>query len=222
MTITETIDHLPYPATDPRGVFLRAWAVATDVAAGVGDDDLGRPSPCSDFDAAAIRGHLLAVGRRVAALGRGEDSFSVEDEITAVDGDDWVAAYREVGEAVTAAWADDATLERTITLPWMEGSGAATLAMYTSEAVVHTWDLAMATGQAPTWDEDVLTVAFVALQMGLPDEGRIEAFEAVRANMPEGTQDFDYPFAAAVAVGDDASGIDRLVAWSGRDPRWSA
>ena len=51
---------------------------------------------------------------------------------------------------------------------------------------------------------------------------RFEAFEAVRANMPEGIQDFDYPFAAAVAVGDDASGIDRLVAWSGRDPHWSA
>jgi uncharacterized protein (TIGR03086 family) len=222
MTITETTPSLPFAADDPRGVFLRAWAVATDVASSVGPDRVGDPSPCDEFDAAAVRAHLLSVGHRVAVLGRGDDPWAVGDEVDAVPGDDWGAAFRAAAEEITAAWADDATLERIITLPWMEAPGAATLAMYTSETVVHTWDLARATGQSPTWDDDVVATGFAALQIGLPDEGRIEAFEAARANMPEGAEDFVYPFAAAVAVDDDASGIDRLVAWSGRDPRWTA
>lgn len=222
MTITETTDQLPLAADDPRGVFLRAWATATEVAAAVRPEDTGRPSPCEEFDAAAVRAHLLSVGQRVAVLGRGDDPWAVGDEVDAVPGDDWEAAFRAAAEEIAAAWADDATLERIITLPWMEAPGAATLAMYTSETVVHTWDLARATGQAPTWDDDVVATSFAALQIGLPDEGRIEAFEAARANMPAGAEDFVYPFAAAVAVDDDASGIDRLVAWSGRDPHWSA
>ncbi len=222
MTITETTDHLPYAADDPRGVFLRAWAVATDVAASVGPDRLGDPTPCAEFDAATVRSHLLSVGERVASLGRGEDPFSVGEGVEAVPGDDWGAAFAASGEDVAATWADDALLTRTITLPWIEAPGADILAMYVSEIVVHTWDLARATGQAPTWDDDVVATGFAALQVGLPDEGRIEAFEAARANMSEGSEDFTYPFAAALRVADDAAPIDRLVAWSGRDPHWSA
>lgn len=222
MTITEITPSLPFAADDPRGLFLRAWAVATDVAASVGPDRLHDPSPCDEFDAAAVRVHLLSVGHRVAALGRGEDPFSVGEGVEAVPGDDWGAAFAAAGEDVAAAWADDALLARTITLPWAEAPGAGILAMYVSEIVAHTWDLARASGQAPTWDDDVVETGFAALQIGLPDEGRIEAFEAARANMPEGTEDFTYPFAAALPVAEDAAPIDRLVAWSGRDPRWSA
>lgn len=222
MTITETTPSLPFAADDPRGLFLRAWAVATDVAASVEPDRLGDPTPCDEFDAATVRAHLLSVGERVAALGRGEDPFSVGEGVDTVPGDDWAAAFRTAAGEVAAAWADDALLGRTITLPWAEAPGAGILAMFVSEVVLHTWDLARATGQSPTWDDAVVETGFAALQIALPDAGRIEAFEAARANMPEGTEDFTYPFAAAVTVADDAGGIDRLVAWSGRDPHWTA
>jgi uncharacterized protein (TIGR03086 family) len=222
MTITETTPSLPFAADDPRGVFLRAWAVATEVASAVTPEDAGRPSPCDEFDAATVRAHLLSVGHRVSALGRGDDPFAVGEGVEEVPGDDWAAAFAAAGEDVTAAWADDSLLARTITLPWAEAPGAGILAMYVSEIVVHTWDLARATGQSPTWDDDVVETGFAALQIGLPDEGRIEAFEAARANMPEGAEDFTYPFAAALPVAEDAAPIDRLVAWSGRDPHWSA
>lgn len=223
MTITEnTPTPVPeYAAADPRGVFLRSWAVATEVAAAVADDQRANPSPCDEFDAATIRAHLLSVGHRVAGLGRGTDPFSV-DEVDTVPGDDWGHAFAVAGADVASAWADDALLERTITLPWAEAPGAGILAMYVSEVVLHTWDLARATGKRPVWDDDVVDAGFTALQVALPDEGRIEAFEAVRATMPEGTEDFAYPFAAALPVDVDAAPIDRLVAWSGRDPRWSA
>ena len=221
MTITENTLSLPFAADDPRGVFLRAWAVAPEVAGAVRPDQGGHPSPCEEFDAATVRAHLLSVGDRVAALGRGEDPFSVGEGVDVVPGDDWHTAFAAAGTDVAAAWADAALLERTFTLPWAEAPGAGILAMYVSEVVVHAWDLARATDQEPTWDDDVVAAGFAALQIGLPDEGRIEAFEAARANMPAGTEDFVYPFAAALPVDDDATPIDRLVAWSGRDPHWS-
>jgi uncharacterized protein (TIGR03086 family) len=213
MTSTESL-----PRTDPRAVFARAHATAAPVLAGLRADQLDDATPCDEFDVRDLAGHLLAVAQRVRNVGRGESPFSVDESVTA-DEDRWAEAWAEVGDEVQAAWADDATLTRIVELPWATLPGAATLAMWTNELSVHTWDLATATGQAVEWDESVLEVAFDAIQQGLPAEGRVESFEAVRAQMPAGQEDFSYPFKAAVHVADDASLIDRLVAWNGRDPR---
>lgn len=40
--------------------------------------------------------------------------------------------------------------------------------------------------------------------------------------MPEDQRDFEAPFAAAVDVDASASLVDRFIAWSGRDPNWTA
>ena len=100
-------------------------------------------------------------------------------------------------------------------LPWLQGSGAEILTSYFSELTVHTWDLATATGQQPRWDDTVVAAALDAPQV-LPAENRRAMFEQVSAAM--GLEEVGIPFAEAVAVPDDASAIDRLVAWNGRDP----
>ena len=91
--------------------------------------------------------------------------------------------------------------------------------MYTSEISVHTWDLATATGQRPDWDSEAIQVSLSTMHQPLPAEGRIEEFEAARANMPEGWEGFKYPFAEAVAAEANAALIDQLIAWTGRTPR---
>jgi uncharacterized protein (TIGR03086 family) len=212
MTSTETLA----PA-DPRAVFARAHATAAGVVAGVRPEQLDDPTPCDEFDVRTLLGHLLAVSERVRNVGRGESPFSVGETVEVAD-DGWADAWSTVGDEIADAWTDDATLERIVELPWATLPGSATLIMWSSELSVHTWDLATATGQAVDWDDTVLAPSFAAIQEGLPAEGRIEAFEAVRANMPEGQEDFRYPFKAAVDVPDDAPLIDRLVAWNGRDP----
>jgi uncharacterized protein (TIGR03086 family) len=204
--------------TDPRAVFGRAHATAAGVLAGIGPEQLDGPTPCDDYDVRTLAGHLLAVARRVRNVGRGESPFSIGEVVEVAD-DELVRAWTEVGAEIVDAWADDATLERIVELPWATLPGRATLIMWCNELSVHTWDLAKATDQAVEWDDSVLAPAFGAIQMGLPDEGRIESFEAARANMPAGQEDFAFPFKAAVDVGDDAPLIDRLVAWNGRDPR---
>lgn len=214
MTSTETSTEL-----DPRTVFGRAHATARTVLDGVGADQFEAPTPCPEFDVRALAGHLLAVAQRVRNVGRGESPFSVPEVVEGVADDGWATAWDAVGAEVAEAWADDATLERMVELPWATLPGSATLIMWSNELSVHTWDLATATGQSPDWDPAVLELSLAAMHVGLPAEGRAEAFEEARQHMPEGTEDFFPPFAAAVEVPDDAPLIDRLVAWNGRNPR---
>ncbi len=207
------------PTTDPRTLFQAAVSTARQTIAAIEPTQMQLPTPCEAFDVRAMLGHALGVVHRVAALGEGKDPFSVRDQMNGIDDADWLTEWDVATHRFQAAWADDAVLLQQMVLPWAVLPGAAAAAMYTSELTVHTWDLAVATGQHPNWSSEALQVSLEAMQEGLPAEGRIQAFEAVRANMPEGEENFEYPFAAAVPVPDTAPLIDRLVAWTGRIPR---
>ncbi|MEL7208699.1 MAG: TIGR03086 family metal-binding protein, partial [Actinomycetota bacterium] len=208
-TSAPTTDQL----ADPRPILDRAVAVADDVIAGVGPEQLTDPTPCPDMDVQALLGHLIGVVDRVAALGNGEDPFSVAE--TAVPRDRWVDAWRASARRAVEAWADDDTLQQPMALPWLEGSGAEILTSYFSELTVHTWDLAVATDQRPAWDDTVIAAALGARQI-LPAENRLALYEQIAE--AEGLDEVPVPFAEAVTVPDDAPAIDRLVAWNGRDP----
>ena len=200
---------------DPRPLFARAVVTAGTVITGVGDDQLSGPTPCSEMDVRTMLGHLVGVLDRVGALGRGEDPFTVGDA-NAPD-DDWQDSWAAAADRMAAAWSDDAVLERPMALPWIQGTGADVLASYFNELTVHTWDLAVATGQDPEWDDGVLAAALASGDF-IPAEDRLALYEEISASM--GLDEVAVPFAEAVAVPDDAPAIDRLVAWNGRDPRW--
>lgn len=202
------------PSIDPRPIFDRAIATGGAVIADVRPDQLTALTPCPEMDVRALLSHLVAVLNRIATLGNGEDPFSVTE--TDAPDDDWSEAWATAGARAAAAWGDDAVLERPMTLPWIRGSGAEVLTSYFSELTVHTWDLAMATGQQPRWDDSVVTAALEARPI-LPAENRRALFEEISAAM--GLAEVAIPFAEAVPVPDDAPAIDRLVAWNGRDPR---
>ena len=202
--------------TDPRPILDRAIATGGAVVAGVEPDQLTAPTPCPGMDVRAMLSHLVGVLDRIAALGNDEDPFAVIETDASDDG--WSAAWRMAGTHAADAWRDDAVLERQLALPWIRGSGAEVLTSYFSELTVHTWDLAVATGQQPKWDDTVVTAALEARQI-LPAENRRALFEEISAAM--GLAEVTIPFAEAVPVEPDASAIDRLVAWNGRDPhRW--
>ncbi len=206
---TTTTNH----PTDPRVLLDRALATAGSVIASVEPDQLTAPTPCSEMDVRTMIGHLIGVVDRIATLGRGEDPFSVVEE--ARSGDGWTEAWSAAASAVVDTWSDDAVLEQPMALPWIQGNGAEILRSYFSELTVHTWDLAVATGQTPDWDDDVVATAY-AVKDFLPAENRRAIFEEISAAM--GLDEVAMPFAEQVPVADDASAIDRLVAWNGRDP----
>lgn len=208
LTISTTHDNI-----DPRPMLGRAIATAGSVIAAVRPDQLSAPTPCSEMDVRTMIGHLVGVLGRIAALGQGEDPFAVTESLAPDDGwsDAWTASARQV----TDAWRDDAVLERPMTLPWIQGSGAYVLASYFSELTVHTWDLAVSTGQQPDWDDAVVTAALEARDF-LPAEDRLALFEEISSAM--GLAEAAIPFAEAITIPDAAPAIDRLVAWNGRDP----
>lgn len=191
--------------TDPRPSFASAVTTAVPAIAAVRRDQLDGPTPCAEFDVRQLLGHLVGVLRRVAMVGRGEPLVPLPALHLQIPDDGWAAAAREGADDVLAVWADDALLERELTLPYGRHRGAVALATYTGELSTHTWDLAAATGQSPDWDDAALAVALDATRRILPAE-------------PRGGP---IPFGPVVPVPDDAPAIDRLVAWQGRDPRWA-
>jgi uncharacterized protein (TIGR03086 family) len=196
----------PVPATDPRPLFARAVETAVACVTAVRPDQLDAPTPCTDYDVRHLLGHLVAVLDRVAAVGRGEDPFSVPLVVEGLPDDGWPAAAATAAERAADVWADDTVLERIMRLPFGTLPGAAALASYVGEVTTHTWDLAVATAQSPGWNPDVLTVALAAVQSKLPTAERGAGI----------------PFADAVPVTDGAPLVDQLVGWQGRDPHWSA
>lgn len=210
-----TIEHAPPALDDPRTYFATAVSRCGEAIAAVRPDQHHLSTP-TDMDVAQLCEHLVMVLRRVACAGRGESPLSWPVDAADVAEGEWLAAWTEAAHEVRAAWADE-VLQRPTLLPWGEFSGTEVLGVYTNEVVVHTWDLAQATGQRLEWDGQVLEVALAAIHAQLPVADRTEMWAAARAELPE-DYPWEDPFGPAVEVPDDAPAIDRLVAWNGRQP----
>jgi uncharacterized protein (TIGR03086 family) len=175
-------------------------ATAAEVISGVREDQLDLVTPCPDFDVQGLANHLLNAPYAVAALGSGEEFAERSD---AIAHDQWRADWDASAAAVREVWADDALLAKQVPLPWNpQASGEDVLADFTCEVVLHTWDLAQATGQWAEWKPEVVEYAFRALHEGLPED---------RSQFPV--------FGDVVPVPDGAPFIDQLVGWSGRQPQ---
>jgi uncharacterized protein (TIGR03086 family) len=217
--MTNTTTSTLHP-TDPRSLFAHAVVTARATVDGVRADQLGLPTPCPDFDVRTLLGHMVIVFRRLAALGNGADPMDMPDHISGLADDAWSAQFLEEAHAVQAAWTDAAKLEQTMVLPWATAPGAAMMAMYTSELTVHTWDLAVATGQQPEWYAPTVEAALQSALMALPPGDREAYFAEMAVDMPAiaGRP----PFLNAVATTEASSTLDRLIGWYVRQPSRAA
>jgi uncharacterized protein (TIGR03086 family) len=204
--MTTNSPSLALSTTDPRPPFFAAARIACDTVAGVSPAQLAAPTPCTEFDVRALLGHLIAVFHRITSVADGTPAIGHARLVTDVPDDGWQAAARAAVDDAEAAWSDPAVLRREMRLPFGTLPGAAALASYTGEISTHTWDLAVATGQFPAWDEQVLA----------------DALSAIRRKLPTAERAPGIPFGDAVPVPGDAPLIDQLVAWQGRDPQWRA
>ncbi len=203
MTHTESPTHPTTLSTDdPRFVIARTVATARATIDAVRPEQFPLPTPCREYSVVDLLGHLYGVFGRIAAIGRGEDATLVNTEPPFDAVADWSAAFADAAHEIQAAWTDPSTLEQIVVMPWATLPAPAMLAMYTNELTVHTWDLAHATGQSPTWYEPAIEIAYTAMQFGLPAEGRVNPI----------------PFADVVPTPDDAPLLDQLIAWNGRQP----
>ncbi len=173
----------------------------------IDDDQLGAPTP-SDIRVADMLDHVggLAVAFAAAAA---KDLGSVTATPPAPDGDRLGTAWRtEIPGALTAlaqAWTDPAAWEGMtqvggVTLP---GEIAGQVAL--DEVVLHAWDLARGTGQPYQQDPATLEACLAAMTAMYPPDN-LDTRKGI--------------FGPPIPVVDDAPLVDKVVAYSGRDPGW--
>lgn len=168
-----------------------------DLVAGVDRDDLGRPTPCPDWDVRALVEHMVGWVQvfEAAAAGATYDGDPAAYRLT----DDAAERFRGSADSLVAGWRDGGT-DRTVRLTSSELPASVVFEMTLMEYLTHGWDLATATGRpAPYTDEEAertLAGATATLQ---------PQYRGGAIGHP-------------VEVPDDAPAVVRLAAFMGRDP----
>jgi uncharacterized protein (TIGR03086 family) len=174
------------------------------VVAGVRDDQLTDPTPCTETSVAAMLDHLvgLTVAFRMAAEKTVPGGGPSADAANLAP--DWRTRIPAQLEALAAAWRDPRAWEGTAEAGGVQMPAPAMAAVAVNEVLVHGWDLAVATGQSYRSDA-------ASVQASLEFVGD----RSDPANEPEGL------FGPVVPVPDDAPAFDRLLGRTGRDPGWT-
>ncbi len=170
----------------------KALVVAQRVVETIGDGDLHRPTPCRDWDVAALADHLVDTIARLGA--------AVGIQITVPDGGPIDQRIQQVTQPILAGWrrrglTDDVVFSGRC-LPAHLALGILCL-----ELVVHGWDFAVALGRSFEVSD-----AHAAHVLG-------QARQTLNAQS-RAAAGFDPP----VPVPADATPLDQLIAFTGRDP----
>lgn len=168
------------------------------VVDGVADDQLAAPTPCPDYDVAALRDHIAAWAQ-VFAAGSSERPFE-GDPLAPPTVADPAAAFRSAAAEIVQGWREHG-LDREVRAFTGTSPGEMVFNMTLMEYLMHGWDLATATGQVLEYTEPEAEEALRRAEATLLDEYRGAAF------------------GPRVPIAADAPALDRFVAFLGRDPQ---
>jgi uncharacterized protein (TIGR03086 family) len=146
---------------DSVSLFERAGVGAAAMAATVTPTQRSLPTPCSEWDVAALVAHMQAgTGYLLGALGldRGPGA-----------GNDYLAAVDECVRVLRAPGALDRRCMSPAGFEWSVTEAAAGTAM---DQLVHTWDLAVAIGGDRNLDPEVVDEVVARFLPHMPDIGR--------------------------------------------------
>jgi uncharacterized protein (TIGR03086 family) len=186
-------------ANDLHDQLTAAAGEAARIVAGTSPGQFALPTPCAQWDVRGLLNHLVlwtsySFERRARSAPVGEDlterDFAGEP--------DYAAAYRAQLDRALAAWKPARVWESEIDTGQSKTPAPQIAEMNLMELVLHGWDLASATGQEFTVPEPVAETVRTAV-----------------AGVAGMYRDYD-GFAAEVAVGADATALERALAMSGR------
>src|ERR1700690_4209502 len=80
--------------TDPRPMYARALDQTGLIIDSVRPDQLGDPTPCTEYDVRSLLSHMVGGVTRVAVAGEGGDALAVAARADGVPDDGWPAAFR--------------------------------------------------------------------------------------------------------------------------------
>jgi uncharacterized protein (TIGR03086 family) len=172
---------------------------AVPVVRGMGEDQLGKRTPCAEYTVRDLLNHLfhVVIGFQALAAKKDADFTTTPDYFSG----DWRGRFADETVRLVEAWAApgaDEGVSGSMNFP------ARTVGnMVLLDLTVHAWDLARATGQDFTADAaSVRALSALIEEMGpTPREMKV----------------FGEPF----PVPEGASAFDTLLAATGRDPQWS-
>lgn len=173
-------------------LFARAAGAASAMAARVMSSQLDAPTPCTEWTVAQLLDHM---GAGTSYL---QSALGVDHERPGID----AGAYRSAVDRCVEELRRPGALERRCLSPAdFEWSIADATAGTFMDQLVHTWDLAVATGQDRRLDPELVDVCVAMFLPQMPEIGRQAGLVG-----PE------------VAVPADASAQDRLLGAMGRQP----
>jgi uncharacterized protein (TIGR03086 family) len=176
----------------------RALGAATTIVDGIPDNRHARQSPCDGWTVSEVVEHVIAGNHGVA------EALSSDLPAAAEDRDPLAGRFRSSAARMVTAFAAPGVLEGTVTIPFGTVPVPVALQLRTVEALVHGWDVAVATGQdVRVLPDDLAQAGLAFTESMLAAQGRDHL-----------------PFAPAVPVAAGAPAIDRLAGLLGRtDPR---
>ena len=165
------------------------------VASGVRLDQFDHSTPCERFTVRDLFDHMIGGAGQFAAELRGAAAVP---PATLTDAER-PAALVEVLHNVCDAAKSPGALGREVTLPFGTVPGAVVVRFLTVDGMVHTWDIATATGQQFAPRDELAAAVLDSAQQLISGEMRDGDTFAEAAPAPEG-----------------ASSLTRLIAFSGR------
>jgi uncharacterized protein (TIGR03086 family) len=180
-----------WPA-DPVSLYRAATDRAMAVADAVRPEQLESPTPCTEWTVQQLINHLVGGTEYLLSATTGREPAK-RLQATAAD-------YRRGVADVLTALALPTAMKRTCISPLgFEWSVSQAVAGTFMDVLVHTWDLARATGQDEKLDAALVDTCSAMFLPEMPERGRAAGI-----------------IGPAVEVADDASPQDRLLAAMGR------
>jgi uncharacterized protein (TIGR03086 family) len=179
-------------AMDQLAAHRRAQTVFQEVLAKVSPEQMSLPTPCADWDVAALVQHIVGGNTWVQGLA-GREPQSLPDG-------DPVGAVTASADGAHAVFAAPDGLTRMFELPFGTMPGAAFIGLRTNDVLTHAWDLAKATGQSTDLDPELAT----------------QALEASRMRINENFRGEGRPFGAEQPCAEGRPVADQLAAFLGR------
>jgi uncharacterized protein (TIGR03086 family) len=152
---------------------------------------LDAATPCDEWDVRTLMNHMLDTQRYFLGVARGDDTPPPSPTPPQLVGDDPVGDFERARSDNLRAFAEPGIVDRT----------GPSLGIAFSDQLLHGWDLAQATAQDTTMPDGLAEAAYEMIHGRFTEEQRKGVFK------PE------------VAVAANASAQDKLLAYTGRDPR---
>lgn len=181
------------PPADELASAEASFAVLQHVLHGIGDDDLSKQTACKEFDVSSLTDHLMNSitvigGVADADLPERDKNDSVERQVV-LAGRPALDAWRRRG------------LDGTVAFGGNEAPARVMVGVLSLEFLVHAWDYAIAVGREVNAPDSLCDYVLGLAHKIITPEGRTSV-------------GFDDP----IELPDTAASLDRLLAYTGRQP----